>query len=54
MLLAIPCGLDHAEVMAQTRSLDVAFLQYLQQKQAAGIANIAGPNSNTVSWHKQL
>ena len=54
MLVAIPCGLDQDDVTNQTKSLDESFLKYLQYKSAAGICNIPGPNTNTVSMSIQL
>lgn len=49
MLLALPCGRDHMDVLQQSNNLQSGFITYLQQKQAAGIVNIAGPGSQQVS-----
>ncbi|CAD0202564.1 unnamed protein product [Chrysodeixis includens] len=43
MLLALPCGRDHMDVLQQSTNLTSGFITYLQQKQAAGIVNIAPP-----------
>lgn len=48
MLLALPCGRDHMDVLQQSNNLQTGFITYLQQKQAAGIVNIAGPGSQQV------
>lgn len=48
MLLALPCGRDHMDVLQQSNNLQSGFITYLQQKQAAGIINIAGPGSQQV------
>ena len=45
LLLALPCGRDPLDVHAQTRALKSGFINYLQQKQAAGIINVARPGS---------
>ena len=45
MLLAIPCGRDHIDIMTQTKALQSGFIQYLASKQAAGIVNVAEPGS---------
>ena len=49
MLLALPCGRDHMDVLQQSTNLQTGFITYLQQKQAAGIVNIAHPGSQQVS-----
>ena len=49
MLLALPCGRDHSDINYQTKALTTGFIQYLQQKQAAGIVNVPGPHSTQVS-----
>jgi hypothetical protein len=49
--LALPCGRDPLDVHAQTRALKNGFIAYLQQKQAAGIINIAQPGSQQV-WFR--
>lgn len=43
MLLALPCGRDHMDVLQQSNNLTAGFITYLQRKQAAGIVNIAPP-----------
>lgn len=43
MLLALPCGRDHMDVLQQSTNLTAGFITYLQRKQAAGIVNIAPP-----------
>ena len=50
MLLALPCGRDHVDVMQQTKALSTGFIQYLQQKQAAGIVNVPDPDTKQVGW----
>lgn len=52
MLLALPCGRDQHELFQQGRNLDTGFIQYLQQKQAAGIVNVSSPGSQQVSISK--
>lgn len=49
MLLALPCGRDHMDVLQQSQNLKNGFITYLQQKQAAGIVNIAAPGSQQVN-----
>ena len=49
MLLALPCGHDHVDIIVQSRTLEIGFITYLQQKQAAGIVNVALPGSPQVS-----
>jgi hypothetical protein len=49
MLLALPCGRDHMDVLQQSNNLQTGFITYLQQKQAAGIVNIAAPGSQQVN-----
>ena len=49
VLLALPCGRDHQDVMSQTSCLKTNFISYLQQKQAAGIINVVVPGSTEVS-----
>jgi len=48
MLLAVPCARDPVEVMTQTHNLRTGFINYLQQKQAAGIVNIHDPGGSQV------
>lgn len=45
MLLALPCGHDHMDVLKQSTNLTWGFITYLQQKQAAGIVNVAAPGT---------
>ena len=40
MLLAVPRGQDPVDLEHQTKQLQSGFIQYLQQKQAAGIVNV--------------
>ena len=49
LLLALPCGRDPLDVHKQTRALKSGFINYLQQKQAAGIINVARPGSTQVN-----
>ena len=49
MMLALPCGRDHTDIYQQTRAMSTGFIQYLQQKQAAGIVNVADPGSQQVT-----
>lgn len=48
ILMALPCGRDHLDVIQQSENLQSAFITYLQTKQAAGIVNIAVPGSQQV------
>lgn len=50
MLLALPCGRDHFDVLQQSKNLTTGFITYLQQKQAAGIVNIAEPGSQQAAY----
>ncbi|CAG4942404.1 unnamed protein product [Parnassius apollo] len=43
ILLALPCGRDHMDVLQQSNNLTSGFITYLQRKQAAGIVNVAPP-----------
>jgi hypothetical protein len=53
MLLALPCGRDHMDVLQQSTNLTAGFITYLQRKQAAGIVNVAPPGHQQVrSIHK--
>jgi len=45
ILLALPCGRDHMDVLQQSTNLRTGFITYLQLKQAAGIVNIHHPTS---------
>lgn len=45
MLLALPCGKDASDVLTQTNALQANLINYLLQKQAAGIINIQGPQT---------
>ena len=40
LLLALPCGRDPKDVLAQTKALKTGFITYLLQKQAAGIIDM--------------
>jgi len=40
MLLALPCGRDHLDVLQNSNNLRSGFITYLQLKQAAGIVNV--------------
>lgn len=48
LLLALPCGRDQEDVLAQTHALKSGFITYLQAKQAAGIINVPNPGSYQV------
>uniref|UniRef100_T1J4C3 Msx2-interacting protein n=1 Tax=Strigamia maritima TaxID=126957 RepID=T1J4C3_STRMM len=50
MLLALPCGRDHMDVLQQSNNLRNGFITYLQQKQAAGIVNVAIPGSQQPAY----
>lgn len=50
MLLALPNGRDHLDILHQTRALSNGFISYLSSKQAAGIVNVANPESQQVSF----
>ncbi|XP_065564820.1 protein split ends-like isoform X3 [Artemia franciscana] len=50
ILLALPCGRDHMDVLQQSNNLKSGFITYLQCKQAAGIVNIAGPGSQQAAF----
>jgi hypothetical protein len=55
MLLALPCGHDHMDIIQQSSCLRQGFINYLQQKQAAGIVNVPVPGSaqvSAISLHK--
>ena len=49
ILLALPCGRDHMDVIQQSNNLKNGFIHYLQSKQAAGIVNSSGPGPQAVS-----
>jgi hypothetical protein len=49
ILLALPCGRDHMDVLQQSNNLRNGFINYLQSKQAAGIVNSSAPGSQAVS-----
>ena len=55
ILLALPCGRDHMEVLQQSNHLRNGFINYLQSKQAAGIVNSTspGPGPQAVSVIQQ-
>lgn len=48
MLLALPCGRDHLDVLQQSTHLSSGFITYLRRKQAAGIVNVAPPGHHQV------
>lgn len=50
MLLALPCGRDHNDVLQQSQNLRNGFITYLQQKMAAGIVNIPLPGSDQAAY----
>ncbi|XP_077998884.1 uncharacterized protein LOC144451852 [Glandiceps talaboti] len=50
LLLALPCGRDQYDVLAQTKTLQMGFIQYLQEKHAAGIINVPAPGSNQAAY----
>lgn len=54
MLVALPCGQDHLDIIMQSNNLRAGFISYLQQKQAAGIVNIANPVSSQVTVNSVL
>ncbi|ODN03900.1 hypothetical protein Ocin01_02796, partial [Orchesella cincta] len=50
MLLALPCGRDHMDVLHQSNNLRQGFITYLQLKQAAGIVNICHPDTQQAAY----
>ncbi|KAL4703529.1 hypothetical protein ACJJTC_010149 [Scirpophaga incertulas] len=50
MLLALPCGRDHMDVLQQSNNLTAGFTTYLQRKQAAGIVNVAPPGHHQAMY----
>ncbi|KAK8757547.1 hypothetical protein V5799_004825 [Amblyomma americanum] len=50
ILLALPCGRDHMDVLQQSNNLRNGFINYLQLKQAAGIVNAAAPGSQQPAY----
>jgi hypothetical protein len=50
MLLAVPSSRDAVESMTQTHTLQTGFINYLLQKQAAGIVNIQDPTNNQAAY----
>ena len=54
ILLALPCGRDHMDVLQQSNNLKTGFITYLQSKQAAGIVNMNAPGSNQVHLHMPI
>ncbi|KAK4337216.1 hypothetical protein RND71_043315 [Anisodus tanguticus] len=50
ILLALPCGRDHMDVISQSNNLRTGFIQYLQSKQAAGIINTNTPGTNQPAY----
>lgn len=53
ILLALPCGRDHMDVLQQSTNLKNGFINYLQSKQAAGIVNSLGPGPQAVSLMRE-
>jgi len=45
LLLALPCGKDASDVVTQTNALQANLINYLLQKQAAGIINVQAPQA---------
>ena len=54
MLVAVPCGRDHVEILQQTNHLRTGFINYLQQKQAAGIVNVSTPDQSQVLYTNNI
>lgn len=54
ILLALPCGRDHMDVLQQSNNLRNGFINYLQSKQAAGIVNSNAPGSQQVMFSLPL
>ncbi|XP_076315949.1 uncharacterized protein LOC143228608 [Tachypleus tridentatus] len=50
ILLALPCGRDHMDVLQQSNNLRNGFISYLQLKQAAGIVNAAAPGFQQAAY----
>ncbi|XP_073961566.1 spen family transcriptional repressor split ends isoform X2 [Choristoneura fumiferana] len=50
ILLALPCGRDHMDVLQQSTNLNGGFITYLQRKQAAGIVNVALPGHHQAMY----
>lgn len=50
MLLALPCGHDCNDVLQQSQNLEMGFITYMQQKQAAGIVNIPAPGTDQAAY----
>lgn len=48
--MALPCGRNHVDVLQQSNNLHTSFISYLQQKQAAGIINIADAGSQNAAY----
>ncbi|GFW09399.1 protein split ends [Trichonephila clavipes] len=46
VLMALPCGKDHMDVLHQSSNLRSGFISYLERKTAAGMVNVAHPGSN--------
>lgn len=51
MLLALPTGRDHMDILQQSNNLRNGLITYLQSKQAAGIVNSSAPGSQQVCNH---
>ncbi|GFQ97688.1 protein split ends [Trichonephila clavata] len=50
VLMALPCGKDHMDVLHQSSNLRSGFINYLERKTAAGIVNAAHPGSNNPAY----
>ncbi|CAG2173417.1 unnamed protein product, partial [Oppiella nova] len=50
ILLALPCGRDHMDVLQQSNNLKTGFITYLQSKHAAGIVNTNAPGSQEPAY----
>ncbi|KFM61671.1 hypothetical protein X975_17022, partial [Stegodyphus mimosarum] len=50
VLMALPCGKDHRDVVQQSNNLKYGFINYLQCKLAAGIVNAAAPGSQQPAY----
>ena len=47
MLLALPCGSNHMDIISHTKTMRTGFIHYLQQKLATGFVNVALPGSDS-------
>lgn len=50
ILLALPTGRDHMDILLQSNNLRNGFINYLQSKQAAGIVNSNAPGSQQAAY----